>query len=223
MRPISCRSPIVIGYSPFRHRARFAFTILELLIVISIVIALAGLTIATMGYVQNKGARSRAEAEIAAISAALENYKADNGLYPRGNGNNPAGNTPPFDTDKLDARTDGNPSVNGPYAPASLFLYAILSGDQDADGRPDAGFKTYMQFKDNQLARTNMSQAPAAGNKVLSLRDPFGNAYGYSTAYQGDVDKGNPPTHGYNPTFDLWSTAGTITTPADPTRWIKNW
>ena len=61
-----------------------AFTILELLIVISIIIVLAGLILATSGYVQNKGARSRTEAEIAAISAALENYKADNGIYPTG-------------------------------------------------------------------------------------------------------------------------------------------
>ena len=59
-----------------------AFTILELLIVISIIIVLAGLILATSGYVQKKGARSRTEAEIAAISAALENYKADNGIYP---------------------------------------------------------------------------------------------------------------------------------------------
>src|SRR4051794_20927715 len=59
-----------------------AFTILELLIVITIIIILAGLTIATMGYAQSKARRSRAEAEIAAISAALENYKADNGVYP---------------------------------------------------------------------------------------------------------------------------------------------
>src|SRR6185503_13972999 len=67
-------------HSSFRGGA--AFTILELLIVMTIIIILAGLTIATMGYAQNKSRRSRAEAEIAAISAALENYKADNGVYP---------------------------------------------------------------------------------------------------------------------------------------------
>ena len=49
---------------------------------IAIILVLAGLILATSGYVQKKGARSRAEAEIAAISAALENYKADNGTYP---------------------------------------------------------------------------------------------------------------------------------------------
>jgi hypothetical protein len=33
------------------------------------------LILATAGYVQKKGARSRTEAEIAALSAALESYK----------------------------------------------------------------------------------------------------------------------------------------------------
>ena len=44
---------------------------------------LAGLVLSTVGYVQKKGARSRAETEIAAMSAACESYKADNGIYPR--------------------------------------------------------------------------------------------------------------------------------------------
>jgi prepilin-type N-terminal cleavage/methylation domain-containing protein len=59
------------------------FTILELLVVIAIIAILAGLILSTAGYVQRKGASSRAEAEIAALSVALENYKADNGDYPR--------------------------------------------------------------------------------------------------------------------------------------------
>ena len=76
-----------------------AFTIIELLVVISIIIILAGLILSTVGYVQKKGARSRAEAEIAAMSAALESYKADNGVYPRDS-----------HTDLLNSTNDGNPA-----------------------------------------------------------------------------------------------------------------
>src|SRR5437763_4751944 len=90
-----------------------AFTLLELLIVISIIIVLAGLTIGTMGYVMDKGKRSRAEAETAAISAALESYKADNGVYP----------TDPGKTENV------NPAASPVPAAASLFLYENLSGD----------------------------------------------------------------------------------------------
>ncbi|HEY5705377.1 MAG TPA: prepilin-type N-terminal cleavage/methylation domain-containing protein [Terrimicrobiaceae bacterium] len=62
-----------------------AFTLIELLVVIAIIAILAGLILSTAGYIQKKGAMSRAEAEIAALSVALENYKADNGDYPHGN------------------------------------------------------------------------------------------------------------------------------------------
>src|SRR2546425_13360161 len=101
-----------------RYRTRavlHAFTIIELLVVIAIIIILAGLILSTVGYVQKKGARSRAETEIAAMSAALESYKADNGIYPRD----------ATITDTLDARVSGNPAN---YQAASLFLYDSLFG-----------------------------------------------------------------------------------------------
>jgi len=59
-----------------------AFTLIELLVVIAIIAILAGLILSTAGGIQKKAARSRAESEIAAMSAALESYKADNGDYP---------------------------------------------------------------------------------------------------------------------------------------------
>ena len=59
-----------------------AFTIIELMVVITIISILAGLVLSTAGYVQRKGAASRATGEIAAMATALENYKADNGDYP---------------------------------------------------------------------------------------------------------------------------------------------
>ena len=181
-----------------------AFTVVELLIVMAIIVILAGLILATSSYVQKKGARSRAEAEIAAMSAALENYKADNGIYPRGNAN--GGTTSPSDTDSLDARLIVDPST---YRAASLFLYKQLSGDANGNRTIEATEtgKSYFQFKPNQLGPTDQSAT------VTMIRDPFGNSYGYSTAYQAD------PTKGYNPTFDLWSTA----TETDSSRWIKNW
>jgi general secretion pathway protein G len=61
---------------------REGFTLIELLIVMAIIAILASLVLSAAGYVQKKGARSRAEAEIAALGAALESYKADNGDYP---------------------------------------------------------------------------------------------------------------------------------------------
>src|SRR6267378_3892586 len=139
-------SSFVIRTSSFR--AEGAVTIIELLVVIIIILILAGLVLSISSYVQNKGARARAETEIAAMSAALESYKADNGIYPRG----PAtattiGSTtiPANVTDTFDPRTSGNPtSTTSPtYSQASLYLYTQLSGD--STGSRSGSGKSYMQ------------------------------------------------------------------------------
>src|SRR6185437_6667670 len=106
-------SSFVIRTSSFR--AEGAVTIVELLVVITIILILAGLILSISSYVQNKGARARAETEIADMSAALESYKADNGIYPRGNAN--LSSTTPYDTDSLDPTVDLNTS---PPAPPSF-------------------------------------------------------------------------------------------------------
>jgi prepilin-type N-terminal cleavage/methylation domain-containing protein len=72
------------------------FTLIELLVVITVIAILAGLVLQTAGYVQKKSARSRAEAEIAALSAALESYKADMGDYPAETNNNVTSGTNSF-------------------------------------------------------------------------------------------------------------------------------
>ncbi len=70
--------------SPFTFHCRpaAAFTLIELLVVIAIIAILAGLTLSTLGYVNRKGAESRAKAEVAALSAAIDSYKLDFGIYP---------------------------------------------------------------------------------------------------------------------------------------------
>ena len=64
------------------HPRKSAFTLIELLVVMAIIGVLASLVLAASSSVRTKGARSRTEAEIAAMAAALESYKADNGDYP---------------------------------------------------------------------------------------------------------------------------------------------
>jgi prepilin-type N-terminal cleavage/methylation domain-containing protein len=194
-----------------------AFTLIELIVVVGIITVLAGLVLSTAGYARKKGQRARAETEIAAMSAACESYKADNGVYPRGNAN--LSNTAPYDTDNLNAQADGDPTADPTatrYKKASLYLYIQLSGT-NANRTPITGARSYFTFKPNQLSPTDQNLP------VEFIRDPFGNSYGYSTANQlGD------PTKGYNPTFDLWSTSALTATPGGTPdtitpQWVKNW
>jgi general secretion pathway protein G len=78
-----------------KPRPTRGFTLIELLTVITVIAILAALVLQTAGYVQKKAARSRAEAEIAALSAALESYKADMGDYPSGTNGSSSGTATP--------------------------------------------------------------------------------------------------------------------------------
>ena len=196
------------------HKRRYnAFTLIELVLVVAIITVLGALVLSTVGYARKKGARARAETEMAAMSAAIENYKADNGVYVRGPATSiTVGSTTiaANATDNLDARTNGNP-ISPSYGQTSLYLYTQLSGD--STGNQQATGKTYFAFKRQMLSTDS-------NGLVTAIKDPFGNSYGYSTANQDN------PAQGYNPTFDLWTTCTLTNSPpsaADQNQWIKNW
>jgi prepilin-type N-terminal cleavage/methylation domain-containing protein len=197
------RSRAKAGHSSFS--AKSAFTLIEMVVVLGLILVLTGLVLSTVGYARKKGARARAETEIAAMSAACENYKADNGIYPRDASS----------TDLLDARGSGDPSA---YQSASLSLYNVLFG-ATAGSRTNTGARSYFVFRPNMLFPADQTQP------VLYIQDPFGNSYGYSTIQAATSNT----TKGYNPTFDLWSTAGLTTNPPSSgtdtitPQWIKNW
>ena len=204
------------------NRLNGAFTLIELIVVVGVILILTGLVLSTAGYARKKGARARAETEIAAMAAAIESYKADNGVYPRGPTTAiPIGTVtiPANVTDSLNARQKGDPTntADPTYGETSLYLYTLLSGDSTGTRSPTG--KSYMVFKPNMLYPPDQSQS------VQYIRDPFGYSYGYSTsqaANPGDMTKG------YNATFDLWSTAGLTAAPGGVSdtitpQWIKNW
>jgi len=66
------------------EQSRAAFTLIELLAVITIIGILAGLTLGAAGAVRRHGATSTAKAEVAALQAACDRYFADNSIYPIG-------------------------------------------------------------------------------------------------------------------------------------------
>jgi type II secretory pathway pseudopilin PulG len=154
--PRSCRAvrrgECLTNLNDAWHKSRYnAFTLIELILVIGIIFVLGALVLSTVGYARKKGARARAETEIAAMSAALENYKADNAVYPAYSG-----------------------------AAGAHALYQGLSGDGNdaiggataSTGTPGSSGKAYMALKPNMLS----PNPPDASTRVI---DPFGSDYNY--------------------------------------------
>jgi general secretion pathway protein G len=81
-RPMECGR----GREGTGHRgAGGGFTLMELMVTVAIIAIIAGLTLGTLGFVNRKGAESRARAEVATIAAAIDSYKLDFGSYPSNN------------------------------------------------------------------------------------------------------------------------------------------
>jgi prepilin-type N-terminal cleavage/methylation domain-containing protein len=190
-----------------------SFTLIELLVVIAIIAILAALTLMAGEGVMTKAARSRTQSEIQAMSAALEGYKADNGLYP---------SSDRFASTNSYTQTDGS-SSGGNYQASSEDLYEALSGQTNSGANYNdqtSRGKTYYTFTLKQLG--NYKQGAGA----TYVQDPFGYGYGYFT---GDtaVPQATPPANGTG-MFDLWSTGGILQTqlagnPALTNTWISNW
>ncbi len=220
-----------------------AFTLIEVITAMTIIVILTGLVLSIAGYANPKAALSRAAGEIAMLGTQLDNYKAETGGYPQdyeedGNGS----------TDKLSPREDFDPTSKK-YSKAGKFLYQQLTGDKDMDGVPDKDEPVYMKEYDLKILKATRGGTNNRITSVEYFQDPFGYAYGYSTAgYRGEQDyqkelrqsasSAKRPTgkdlKGFNVgAYDLWSTGGnkkaTAGTASDTekglewAKWIKNW
>jgi prepilin-type N-terminal cleavage/methylation domain-containing protein len=186
-------------------RSLSSFTLIELLVVMAIIAILASLILYAGNAVIIKGQRSRAAAEIQAMSTALEGYKTDNGIYPP--------TTALTLTTNNYATTDPNGAA-GAYQQSSQILYQALSGQTNFLDTTVVG-KAYMSFKANQLGNATAATGTTAPNST------------YSTGTSTGGGTTNFPYNG-NGFFDLWSTGGITlakeTANASLTNaWISNW
>ena len=164
------------------HRpGKAAFTLIELLAVITIIVILAAVVVGSMGYVSEKQASEKAKVQIALISKALEDYKLDNGAYPA------TSNT-----------ADGTKQ--------SSILFEALYYDAAKEGATPTGeYKIYLAELDPATNKQGWTSGTASSStKIL---DPWGNEYRYRSAY-GDAGAGGNASKNdntLNPDFDLWS------------------
>jgi prepilin-type N-terminal cleavage/methylation domain-containing protein len=225
-----------------RTKPSAAFTLIEVVTAMAIILILTGLVIQLSGYVTMKGSKSRAEGELRMLQAGCENYKAETGAYPQ---DLQAGLAPGV-TDKLKPKEHFVPTASV-YEQANLFLYKELTGDKNADGKPEQDEQRYLKEFDARILKADKSSSGQI-TLVRYFQDPWGYPYGYSTAaareemlYRKDLStKGSAATRpsgdsvpGFNSaTYDMWSTGGSRPT-SDPTdinkkqlewaKWVKNW
>jgi len=141
-----------------------AFTLVELLAVITIIGILAGLTLGAAGAVRRHGATSTAKAEVAALQAACDRYFTDNNSYP-------TTNSMPDPSASASSSSDVNPSSSTKYSSAGKALFNSLFGTNQYN-RPPFN-KRYFEPKPTMVSSTT--------NANPYLIDPWGYAYGYNS------------------------------------------
>jgi prepilin-type N-terminal cleavage/methylation domain-containing protein len=214
-----------------------AFTLVELLTVISVIVVLAAILLNVLGYANNRACRSRALAEIHLIAAACESYKADNGQYPMPyivtgspmadyDASAPGGSKPPSSYNETDYQ---------------MALYEGLTGDgndvlSNMTGKGQGGGignqgKNYMTvvslssslFGTGSIQKPNQPPPPPGMQPISwtigEFKDPWGVAYYYAPS--GVVPSGMPAGYSVHNAggVDLFSTAASGTSAG----WVGNW
>ncbi len=174
------------------------FTLIEILIVISIMAFLLAASWSARNFFLNRGMENTAETQLALLAAGIEAYKADSGgVLPYASGDEWSGHV----------------------------LYSMLSGDTNNDGKPDKNKKTNQMnttyIKDLVIIKSNadeisegipvikrpLQKSPDSKGKKGAryvILDPWGNPYRYRLGCEAESlgDKEGP---GINADFDIYS------------------
>jgi prepilin-type N-terminal cleavage/methylation domain-containing protein len=203
-------------------RAMPGFTMIEILITVSVIALLATLSLVAMGYATKVSNRKKTESYRNTIALFLDRYRNDNGLYPR---------------PKEGAEGDTVSVVGMNYSVGgATTLYQALTGDGDdaieggdtaSTGVPGSTPESEVYWADadprgsHRITREN--------NGKWYVADGFGVPWQYKVpkpldpkrpdAFQEEKDKYHNPK-----TYDLWSYGGTDEANImNEKAWIKNW
>lgn len=171
-----------------RH-GKAAFTLIELMAVITIIFVLAGMVVSGMGFVKDRQAKEKARVQIALLSKALEEYKLDMGQYPPSEGN-----------------SEGTDQTRFLYT--ALFYEGYQANQNAGGGDKNAASKIYVPDLDPATSKQGwLKEKPSKSSEPpvrATILDPWGNEYHYRSAKNAG---GGVNGSTQNPDFDLW-TAG---------------
>ena len=196
-----------------RHSA--AFSLIELMATITIMIILAGIIVGGLGFVNEKQAREKAKVQIAMLSKALEEYKLDYGTYPSTK-NTQTGIESGGGTIRV---TGVNPANNRYTNNTSLFNLLYQYGVS----RKSRIYLPELQLLPGQSTNAQGWITSTTGTNIL---DPWDVSYRYRSASELQIKSGqvvgeSPNADTENPDFDLWTSGKDGKTkpesPSDPT------
>lgn len=169
-----------------RHRQHAGgFTLIEMMTVITIIVILTGLTVAGMGFINQKRDNAKAKVEIELLSKGLEQYRADYGEYPGLDQNTP---------------TDGDVTEE--------VYNALFYDGWDSQANGDGSIDIYLPELDPRNSKQTMVESTTTNIPPvdLKIRDPWRRPYRYrkgteaenpdfdlwSTGKDGETDPLNP-------------------------------
>lgn len=224
---------------PFRSRAR-AFTLVEMLIVVTIISLLAALTMGGYTYAMRSSKRRLTTGTFEAIKLALERYNTEFGEYPQPAGSNQMMQFPPgvatYDTS------------------GASCLYQALTGDGydqikgvtgtaggGSGGTSDGKVEGIAELKNKMFVEIPQTIYTRRGTNFM-LIDGFGHPFQYlkaaipttATGANGNNNNNTTTPTTINSTYDLWSysedelnttkqSINSLTDPNISVKWIKNW
>ena len=146
----------------FQSKRQQGFTLIELLMVIAVILILAGITFGISRGVQNAQARTKAKAELATISQAIEQFKSRYGDYPwHKQGEEDTNKTLLFALTGRMILADPSPTDN------TTEIAAIeITDEAEIDKNPKF-------LDDSKFSTTKIGQSST------NLLDPWGNPYIY--------------------------------------------
>jgi len=163
------------------RRSIAAFTLIELMAVITIIVILAGLVVGGLAFVAERQAKEKARVQIALLSKAIEEYKLDMGKYPGSANDTPAAGL-------ISAELYDRLFFQG-------WEFGRNPARTDTPADPKAT-KIYLADLDPTSTKQGWVTSSTAANPPASqvINDPWAKPYHYR--------KG---TNAMNPDFDLWS------------------